>query len=217
MKIIRFIYNIISVLLVAAIIALTVLALLLGVSGIDRQNPKSILGFRSFIVLSPSMVPTFDEGSLIIIKETALNKLQIGDIITYKPLKDDDTLLTHRIVKISGEAPNALIVTRGDANNIDDPNPVSPDTILGKTVFHMNGLGSFIVNLRTPPGIAAMIGVIAVGLFLIPYLLAPRKKINQSASSKADSEENKTKDVNEIKIKNIEEGDEKKSDDSDPD
>jgi signal peptidase len=196
-KIVRFIYNIITVVLVAAIILLTLLAVLLGVSGMDRQNPKSLFGFRAFIVLSPSMVPEFDEGSLIIIREADADKLQAGDIITYVPKTSDDALLTHRIARIEGQGENKTFITRGDANNTDDPNPVEPDRILGKAIFYMDGLGTFIVNLRTPVGIAGMVGVIVVGLFVIPYLLSPRE------TNKKDKTKNKNNNI----VKEDESGD----------
>jgi signal peptidase len=197
MKVVRIIYNIIAISLTASIILLTLLAMLLGISGMDRQNPKSVFGLRAFIVLTPSMTPTFDAGSLIIIKEVNADKLQIGDIITYTPKKGDDVLLTHRIVKMSEETKNRTsnenlsFITRGDANNTDDPNPVDPNSILGKTIFHMNGLGTFIVNLRTPLGIAAMVGIIAVGLFIIPYMLNPGEENTKQENTEENKQENK--------------------------
>jgi len=157
----------------AAIILLTMFALLLGISGMDRQNPKNVFGYRAFIVLTPSMAPTFDAGSLIIIKEAGAEEFQNGDIITYTPKRGDDVLLTHRIVKTNVNENSRTFITRGDANNTDDPNPVDPNSVLGRTVFHMDGLGTFIVNLRTPLGISVMFGIITVGLFIIPYLLSP--------------------------------------------
>ena len=173
MKVIRFIYRIISSLLTLAIIAVTAVTLLLGISGMDRQDPKSLFGLRAYIVLSESMMPTFDKGSVIIVKETAQENLQEGDIITYMPIRGDDVLLTHRVVRIDGSGEGRSFITRGDANNTDDPNPVSADMILGRTILHVNGLGEFISYLRTGQGIFSMIGVILVGLFIIPYLLAP--------------------------------------------
>ncbi|MCL2775362.1 MAG: signal peptidase I [Oscillospiraceae bacterium] len=172
MKVVRIIYRIISVVTVICIIIVTALALLLGISGINRDKPMSVFGFRSFIVLTGSMNPTFDAGSLIIIKNTPEKNLKVGDIITYRPIAGDDTLLTHRIVQVStGDDGVITYITRGDANNMDDPNPVQPDSILGKTMLHFNGLGTFIVNLRTPLGLIVMIAVIIIVLFVLPYIL----------------------------------------------
>jgi len=181
-KIIRIIYNVISIILTVAIILITLLALLLGISGIDRDNPKSVFGFRAFIVLSGSMAPTFDEGSIIIIQDVKTEKLKIGDILTFIPQKSTDPL-THRIVEIQGETGNKTFITKGDANDIVD-NPVEPEQILGRTVFYMNGLGTFILQLRTPLGIAGMIAVIIVGLFIIPYLLSPREEKKRERETK---------------------------------
>ena len=187
-------------LLIIAVILVTLLALLLGVSGMDKESPKSIAGFRSFIVLTDSMNPTFDAGSIIIIRETAAANLQIGDIITYRPARSDDVLLTHRIVSINGAGADMIITTRGDANNTDD-NPVSPGAILGKTVFFRNGLGTFIINLRTPKGILGMVAVIGIGLFLIPYLLSlgDKPKKPRKAGILYDEDDGIDKDEDEYK------------------
>jgi len=175
MKAIKILYNILSAVLITAVVSVTLLALLLGVSGMDKENPKSIIGFRAFIVLSDSMSPAFKAGSLIIIKQTDADKLEVGDIITYRPGGSGDVLLTHRIVGLNG----GEVITRGDANNADDK-PIASGAVLGRTVFYMNGLGTFVINLRTPTGILVMILTIGAGLFLIPYLFSigekPRRK-----------------------------------------
>jgi signal peptidase len=199
MKILRTVYNVIQVILVVAIILATLLALLLSISGMDRINPKSVLGFRSFIVLSESMQPTFDKGALIIVNETDESKLFIGDIITYVPARGGDALLTHRIVEIvagSGEeGQERKFITRGDANNTNDPNPVTPTQILGRTVFHMNGLGTFILQLRTLPGIVCLALVIIFGLFVIPHLLRPREVDNNPKGEEKDGQVKKTETI----------------------
>jgi signal peptidase len=176
MKIVRVIYKIISIFLVLGLIALTLLSILLGISGTGSEIPGSLLGFRAFRVLSPSMTPTFDTGSLIIIRETDAADLEAGDIIAYIPMRGGGVVLTHRIARIREENGNRTFITQGDANNTEDPNPVEPDNILGRAIFYMNGLGEFMVNLRTPMGIGLLIAVIVVGLFFLPALLAPRER-----------------------------------------
>jgi len=192
-KIIRLIYSIFSVVLVAAIILITLLALLLGITGIDRNNHRSVFGFRAFIVLSGSMFPTFDEGSIIIVQDVGIDKLKVGDILTFIPQRSTDPL-THRIYEIYEDGGNKMFITKGDANNTVD-NPIEAGQILGRTVFYMNGLGLFILRLRTPPGIAGMIAVIAIGLFIIPYLLSPREeKTKKAVSEKTDDPEGNDKE-----------------------
>jgi signal peptidase len=203
MKTVRIIYRIFSVILITAIILITLLALLLGISGMDKENPKNVLGFRAFVVLSDSMSPVFNEGSVIITREVPAKELKAkndaagveGDIITYIR---EDSLLTHRIVEVRDDG---TFITRGETNNYDDDPPVQPEWILGKTVFSMDGLGTFIDNLRTPWGIAGMIAVLAAGLFIIPYFLEPKnaddKKTAAAAAVPDDGELNGDKNVNE--------------------
>ncbi len=64
-----------------------------------------------------SMVPTFKENELIVLKEFHPNpeiKLEKGMIISYE---DEGERVIHRIVSISG----GRIITRGDANSEADP------------------------------------------------------------------------------------------------
>ena len=170
-KTVKIVYGIITVIAVIILILLAALALLLGISGVDRENPKSVLGFRAFIVLTGSMNPEFDAGSMIIIKETPADMLREGDIITYRPVNSDDILLTHRIVKLENGEYGTAFITRGDANNMDDPGAAPADSILGKVVFSQNGLGQFIINLRKPAGLGIMVGSIFLLLFIVPYIL----------------------------------------------
>ena len=183
MKIIKVIKIAYGAVIAAAVIFLTVLAslaLLLGISGIDREKPGSVFGFRAFIVISGSMNPEFDAGSLIITKEMSSNALKERDIVTYMPLAGNIPL-THRIVTVVNDIYGTRFITRGDANNIDDPVPVPSESVLGKVVFFRNGLGKFIENLRTPAGLAATAASILTLLFVIPYVLG---RICKSISNK---------------------------------
>ena len=162
-----FVYKIFSIVLVIFLILMTSLSVLLGVSGLDRETPKSILGFSAFIVVSSSMTPVFDAGDVIILRSIDTDKLEIGDIVTCTTVSS--SLLTHRLVDIYGEAEEKRFVTRGEANNADDE-PIEADRILGKVLFSLDRMGSFMLRLKEPSGIIILIAVIALGLFVIPSL-----------------------------------------------
>lgn len=208
MKAVRTIYNVFSVILVIAIVVVMLLAVLLGISGINKENPWSFAGFRAFTVDSGSMSPAFGEGSVIFTQEIDAGAFKLDDVITYKP-KDFDpknpSILTHRIVSVHESEADCErfheehanyecgkdngyrhFITAGDYTKTLDPNPVNPGWILGKVVFSVNGLGTFIQFLQTPWGIAGMIAVIAAGLFVIPYFLAP-KEINEKTKKTVET------------------------------
>lgn len=56
-----------------------------------------------------------------------------GDVITYMLGSDTTTVMTHRVVEIR-EA-ERMFLTKGDANELVDAEPVSFDRLIGKPVF----------------------------------------------------------------------------------
>lgn len=79
-------------------------------------------------ITSGSMWPSLKKGDLIFIKGLAgKTELQMGDIIVFRNQKG---LTVHRIVKFNEET----LVTKGDANNVED-SPVEYEEIIGKVVF----------------------------------------------------------------------------------
>lgn len=94
---------------------------------INKDN-ISILGYSCLKVVSGSMEPEIKAGENIIIKKCS--KYDVGDIITY--MEENNNLITHRIVSIHDD----LYYTKGDANNVQDFNPVTLSQIYGKVIFH---------------------------------------------------------------------------------
>ena len=88
------------------------------------------LNFYLYQVSSGSMRNTLQVNDYILVKKSIVYKE--GDIITYQL---EDRTITHRIVKISGDA----VTTKGDANfNVDEP--IHKKQIIGKVVCHGKGL-----------------------------------------------------------------------------
>ena len=85
-----------------------------------------ILGYRPLVVLSGSMEPAYKVGGILYYKKVDVKELKVGDPITFK--LDDGAIVSHRITKIKENA----VITKGDANNSEDPNEVKFDNILGR-------------------------------------------------------------------------------------
>ncbi len=96
-----------------------------------------IVGYQPFVVLSGSMEPDIPVGSLIFIDTTDAGRgdLQVGDVICYRL---QDTYVTHRISEIDSLG---NYITKGDANDTIDFQPVSFEQIIGKAWFHIPFLG----------------------------------------------------------------------------
>ena len=71
------------------------------------------------------MSPTYDPGSVVVVRPVPTEELQIGDAITFQERSGDPTVVTHRIVSIAfaGDGTRQFI-TQGDANGAVDPEPV---------------------------------------------------------------------------------------------
>ena len=96
------------------------------------------LGMATFVVTGGSMEPTIHKGSLVIDEPVSADKLRLGDIITFDHY---DQTTTHRIVGIEGSANGTMFSTKGDANTITDPEPLSFPGRVGLVKLAVPGLG----------------------------------------------------------------------------
>ena len=103
--------------------------------------PK-LFGIVPYVVLSGSMEPEIQTGSVAFIN-TKDKDPEIGDVITFT--FGDDKLATHRVVDIV----EGQYVTKGDANEIEDGNPVTKDKIVGTYLFNIPKIG-FVMGEITP-------------------------------------------------------------------
>ena len=159
------IWNWISGLLVTAVVLLAIA--LVGVR---------LIGLQPYAVLSGSMYPAYDVGSLIYVKAVDYKQLKPGDPITY--MVSDDTVVTHRIVEVVPEdtEPYTLwFVTKGDANATEDGAPVHYRNVIGKPVFSIPYLGYVSHYIQSPPGLYVALGGCAV-LLVLAFLPSPKKK-----------------------------------------
>jgi signal peptidase len=121
-----------------------------------------------YVVISGSMKPTFDAGSLVFVREVDPRSIAVGDIITFKGADGGPILTTHRVVKIN-DGEQLSFITRGDANNVNDPNPVPAENVVGRVRAYIPYLGYLITFSQTKMGLVFMIFV--PGGILIAYEL----------------------------------------------
>lgn len=179
MKIVKKICNILSMIL---LIALLVIAAALIV-------PK-FLGYDQFAVLSGSMEPNIHVGAIAYDKDVDPEELQVDDVVTYQ--LSDGTLVTHRITAIDEE--NKTITTKGDANESEDAAPVAFENVVGKYEFNIPYLGYISIYGKTPLGMAVICGVLVVMILLnfLPDALSEDK--DQKGEKIEDKVEEKKKD-----------------------
>lgn len=122
----------------------------------DPDHMPSVLGISPVIVMSGSMSPEFETGDLIFVQKTDPYTLKVDDVICYL---EDESAVTHRIIEVAEEGGQPVYITKGDANNVEDVVPVTPEQIEGKyTGVHLTGVGDFALFLQSVPGMILFIG-----------------------------------------------------------
>ncbi len=138
-----------------------------------------IFGLQIYTVLSPSMEPNFQTGSLIYVKEVDTADLKERDVITFR--LTGSTTATHRIIEIipDQDDPKAICFrTKGDNNKDADRAPVKSEDVLGKVIFTIPLLGYLAVYIQNPPGIyvAACFALALILLVLLSDMLGDNNK-----------------------------------------
>lgn len=122
-----------------------------------------VAGYHPVVVLSGSMEPAYPVGSVAYYKSCDFSELKGGDAITFEA--GSDGLVTHRIARI--DELTQTVVTKGDANDTEDPNPVESSEIKGKTGnIRIPYVGFFVQRAKDPP-----ILIIAALILVIDYLM----------------------------------------------
>ena len=87
------------------------------------DNEKSFFGYRIFRVQTGSMIPVYEVGDVIIVKEKALEKIAVGDDVTYWGTTGTmkGKLVTHRVIATEEIDGQKVLHTQGVANNTEDP------------------------------------------------------------------------------------------------
>lgn len=114
----------------AALILTVVLAAYIMICS-AQGRAASVFGRSIVRVVSGSMEPTIHEGDYIILRSVDSAELEKGDVICYYFQSGEmkGMLNTHRI---AGRLDDGGFITKGDANNVNDPYAVYPDAIVGK-------------------------------------------------------------------------------------
>lgn len=114
-------------------ILLTVLSAMLIYTTVSTARGKTVtlFGKSVFRVVTGSMEPSIHVGDCIIVEKTNPDMLKVGDIIAFYSSQPDiqGLAVTHRIV---GFDRNLNIITKGDANAVNDSYTVTPEQIIGK-------------------------------------------------------------------------------------
>ena len=123
-----------------------------------------LLGIKPFIVMSGSMEPEIQTGSLVFVDTRDTENISEGDIIAFE---SGGNAVTHRVKRVE----NGNIITKGDANNNTDGEIINQSAVIGKTIHSIPYVGFVVNSLRSPVAIIlfALICIIHLVLTAIEY------------------------------------------------
>ena len=141
-------------------IAGTICVVLVILAAFPFTLPR-IFGIEIYGILTGSMDPACPTGSLVYVKSVNPESLQEKDIVTFQK---GNLVITHRVVK--NDVQKEELITKGDANNANDKQPVAYKQIKGKVALTVPLLGYLALRLNSAAGISVCVIILALGLML---------------------------------------------------
>lgn len=98
------------------------------------------------VIITGSMVPKIEVGDVVIVQRIEPEKVELGDVIQFRKGR---VRVNHRVVEITiDENGQPLFVTKGDANDAVDSDPVFSEQLEGKVVQVVPRIGWITIWLR---------------------------------------------------------------------
>ena len=125
-------------------------------------------GHQSLTVLTGSMEPTLDTGSVVIDEVIAPTEARIGDIVTFTDPANKDRLITHRLRAARVDGDTVRMVTKGDANDTVERWNVPVDGEIGRVILNVSMLGHAQALLGSRTGyLVLMVGILLLGMWVL--------------------------------------------------
>ncbi|MFO7968767.1 MAG: signal peptidase I [Candidatus Izemoplasmatales bacterium] len=174
MKIVKKIANVFFYALVILLVYYLFLEIVMPRKTIDY------IGFKTFVVLTPSMEPEINVNDMIIVKKTKQENIEVGDTITFEVYIQDlgkEVFVTHYVADIDQSGDEVIYYTQGaNAEDgeyddwVDEDNQeinITYDDIAGEYVFKVPNLGLLSRMFQDP----YMLGFIVLDVIIIYFLI----------------------------------------------
>ena len=173
----------------------TVLVVLMVLSAVFLMGSR-LVGFQCFNIISPSMEPEYMVGDLIYVKKVDPATIQEGDVITFL-VNEDLVVGTHRVVRVDAE--NQRFYTKGDANDVEDGQPVHFNNVIGVPEFSIPLLGYVTDFIQNPPGtyITIGVGIVLILLVFVPDMIGKKKEDENEETAAVQTEIDAANEENE--------------------
>ncbi|PIY69196.1 signal peptidase I [Candidatus Roizmanbacteria bacterium CG_4_10_14_0_8_um_filter_39_9] len=150
------------------IVCIVILALCLLVAAPILPTRYKI---QPFVVITGSMKPNIQIGSVAFVQNAPYSDLKKGDIIAFENPGNKSQVIIHRMVNIKptvlGNRAVPFFITKGDANSSKDVWEVVPGAIKGKYITSIPYLGYALTEVKKPLGFLLIIGIPSIVLIFI--------------------------------------------------
>lgn len=123
-------------------------------------------GIKALTVLTGSMRPEIQPGTIVLVHKVAPTSLRVGQVITYINPADPKETITHRIVALTNNHGLVGVTTKGDANTTVD-REFAAGRVVGTEFFAIPFLGRIAVWLHST--VALMSVILIPGFIVIIY------------------------------------------------
>jgi signal peptidase len=145
-------------------------------------------GSQTYTVLTNSMAPKYSPGTFMVMKPAAFDELKYGDVVTFQLYSGRPDVETHRIVGFGAtQAGEKTLVTKGDNNGSNDPEPVRELQIKGKLFYAVPFVG-YAANALGNADRSMWTAIAAAGLIGYGGLLVLKGIRNRGRRQKSDAE-----------------------------
>lgn len=157
------------------------LTLVLIVAGawLALLRPSSLGGPATYVIVAgDSMRPTLQSGDLVVAFEQ--DSYTAGDVIVYRVPAAEPGAGTHIVHRIVGGSAGTGFLVKGDSREHADYSRPRTEEIVGKMRLSVPSVGSVLVFLRTPAGIALIAGLTTL-LIALGVSAGPSRKTGETS------------------------------------
>ncbi|WP_299094230.1 signal peptidase I SipW [uncultured Metabacillus sp.] len=185
-KLVTWINRMITGVLMVCIIAVAGVVISSKMSG----GMPEIFGYQLKTVLSGSMEPGIQTGSVIAVKllgEEERTQLQKGDVITFK--EDENMLITHRVIDVQSTNSGVQYTTKGDNNNTPDSNPVLAENVVAEYHGFTIPYAGYLINFSQSPN-GSIFFMIVPGVLMLAYSIITIWRVLRQVEERQKSNSN---------------------------
>ena len=160
---------------ISALMGFAVLLCIVVIAQVLSKGYVSIGGYSLFRVVTGSMEPTMQVGTMLIAEDTPIEEIQPGEIVTFRSREPGmfRVIITHRVLSVqTGSNGKRYLETKGDANPYADANYVDEDYLIGRVVWYTGENNVFAQIMKVVTGKTGFLACIVLpcilsGLFVM--------------------------------------------------